>query len=77
MDSGSSSLDPLPEGIPSNAMTPEQKEGRLADGDCADAEVATVTSGLIGIVTVLISSEETGLSKSPNITVICDIRTFS
>ena len=49
----------------------------VGDGDCANAEVATVTSGLIGIVTVLISSEETGLSKSPNITVICDIRTFS
>ena len=38
MDPGSSSLDPLPEGIPSNAMTPEQKEGRLADGDCADGQ---------------------------------------
>ena len=36
MDPGSSSLDPLPEGIPSNAMTPEQKEGRLEDGDCGD-----------------------------------------
>ena len=38
MDPGSSSLDPLPEGIPSNAMTPEQKEGRLADGDCGDGQ---------------------------------------
>ena len=38
MDPGSSSLDPLPEGIPSNAMTPEQKEGRLADEDCGDGQ---------------------------------------
>ena len=38
MDPGSSSLDPLPEGIPSNAMTPEQKEGRLTDGDRADGQ---------------------------------------
>ena len=38
MDPGSSSLDPLPEGIPSNAMTPEQKEGRLADGDRVDGQ---------------------------------------
>ena len=38
VDPGSSSLDPLPEGIPSNAMTPEQKEGRLADGDCVDGQ---------------------------------------
>jgi len=41
------------------------------EGDGDGDAVVTVTSGLIGMVTVLISPEETGSLKSPNIKVIC------
>ena len=45
------------------------------DGGGVGDVVATVPSGLIGMVTVLISPGETGSFKSPNIKVICVILT--
>ena len=48
-----------------------------SDGDGeGDGDEVTATSGLTGIITVLISPEETGVLRSPNIIVMCVILRF-